>query len=159
MDCVTAFCDASFRHDTKAAAWACWVKGPLGTFNKAYPFKTPPAHATEAEKYAAINTLAIIKKMYAGYKEVTIVLQVDCLDAKFMMEGKPTKGKPETRNLHEVARKHVATLPKGWTLKLKHVKAHNGTSDVRSYVNTLIDRQAFHLAKSLSKQTKKEKTA
>ena len=135
---VTAFSDASFCDQTKAAAWAGWVKSDRGRVYKGGVIRTSVVNCNEAEFCALANTLALAEK--SGLVEIgdRMIAQTDNSRVQLVLAG--TASLRLTQCEREVV-KWVRNLVKRLSLHfdVRHVKGHLGTVTPRNAVNTVCD--------------------
>lgn len=151
---VTVNTDAGFSYKYRIGTYAYWIKGTgkhlhgSGVLKDKY--KGPPHKGPyNAEMKAILNALAVIKK--AGHPP--IIGFIFNRDNIYAQSGK--KGDALQRQLHREIRWFrqdaierlgmkkfmLLTSKQKKYADFRHVKAHNGTPDKRSYVNDWCDRQ------------------
>lgn len=145
MTVVTIFTDASFDPRNRAAGWSAWVKfGPAldQTVRLFGPVKDDPCSALGAELAAIANVLhAAARSLRLGADDL-VILQTDCLTAIDVIEGRSRR--PLRRKFVAACKGNIdQTLQAhGFRLDLRHVKAHQGGHDRRSWVNEWCDTAA-----------------
>jgi ribonuclease HI len=135
---VTAFSDASFCEETKAAAWAGWVKSDRGRVYKGGVIRTIVVSSNEAEFCALANTLALAEK--GGLLEIgdRMIAQTDNRRVQSVLTG--VANFHLTQCEHEVVN-WVQNRVKRLSLRfvVRHVKGHHGSVTPRNAVNTVCD--------------------
>lgn len=137
----TVISDASLCHETKAGGWAVWIRVDGGIrIQQSGAFKRRPAHATEAELWAALNGITIAHK--AGATDV--LLQTDSLNVVQMVQRHKQSFNGHLRRLGIMVR-----------VKAKHVRGHTNVQDARSHCNRWCDHEARRHMKQQRKELKK----
>lgn len=150
--CITIYTDASHCQQTQKAGWACWIKfAPDGVIERSGAMKMTAPDSTAAEMMAIANALAIVKRRLAPADAVLLV-NTDSMNAINRITGRTSKqAKKKCKHLQALADVINDLVPEGCELRMKHVKAHNGTKDgKRSYINNRVDkaaRKALRLAR------------
>lgn len=140
---VTINTDASFCHQTKATGYAFWIVCDRGKILKSGNLKgavTP----LECEMKCLANALHILEKSEYNDGGISkIYINSDCKNMfkRISLNTTCQLGKHIFQSISRIKK-----LRKDQTFKkfyeLRHVKAHNGTKDARSYVNDWCDREA-----------------
>ena len=140
---VSAHTDAAFCHKSQISTWAIWVQGG-GLVLKHKGICNLDTHQSQyAELYAVI--MAIKHAIYLGATEISIC--TDCLDVvKAVQFIKPEH--PLTQKLVEYM--GYLTLPEGFKLEIKHVKAHTTGRSVDVTRNRWCDKAATKLRRRLT---------
>lgn len=130
---VTVYTDASFRLDTKWAAWAAWLRCSEGRCKKSFICPPEVTSAFQAEYYSILMgiTLAVEK-----FKPQGILVCNDCDQAI-----KATW--PWNKAQDQVAewRKQIDEIREGGIqIRTKFVKAHAGGGTIQSWLNEWCDR-------------------
>jgi len=141
--CITINTDASFNHQRKVGGYAFYIVCDLFKIQKSGMFKVSPKNSMEAEMMCMANALHTLLSQKELPTTNLIVINSDCL---FSFEKIGLKkdgiGKTVAQILKKV-RKEMAwkgvIMPK---FDFRHVKAHNGTPDARSWVNDWCDKEA-----------------
>jgi len=156
--CITVNTDASFNSEYKIGGYAFYIVCDLFKIQKSGYFKVNPKSPMEAEMMCMANALYTL----AAQKELPstnwIIINSDCLFAfeKIKLKSQNNLGKTVAQLLRKV---RIATSyrdvikPK---FEFRHVKAHNGSPDARSYVNEWCDREAKKWMRLRLKEVKKE---
>lgn len=136
---ATSITDASFCPNTKASAWAAWVKvdGILAPIKRHGYFKVPVAHSEQAELYAALIGIWFAKE----HNALGVLVQTDCISVVDAINGVARKGSTLETYHREMAEKGLTHL----TLKARHVKGHTAMPDARSWINRWCDQAAGQL--------------
>lgn len=146
---VTINTDAGFSYKHRIGTFAYWIKGLGYLLNGSGVFKEPCIDPTDAEIKAIINALAVIKKtkhppilgfvinrdnIYANSRR-----KGTTLERKLHKEIKYFKKDAEDR-IGLVTFMRITRKQKKYA-DFRHVKAHSGKNDKRSWVNEYCDRQ------------------
>lgn len=132
---ATSITDASFDSNTKAAAWAAWIRvdGRSTTIKEHGLFKIPIQDANHAELYAALNGIWLAVNV--GRAQV-VLAQTDSMAVCHAIWGKH-------RIYTDILKAQLqATGLSGINLKARHVPGHSGGKDARSWVNEWCDTKA-----------------
>lgn len=139
MTFATVITDASFCHETKASAWAAWVRvrsvrypirasGNFKSVNCQSPF--------QAELFAAANGVALAIANGA----TTILVQTDCLEVVRVFNGKRS---PLPKGVAQSFGKITKMIEqKEVRVTARHVKGHTRRDEPRFYVNRWCDKNA-----------------
>lgn len=139
LNCITVNTDASYSHQRQSAGYAFWIKCDLFKIQKGGTFKSLPKNPLEAEMMCIANALHTLSTYDRLPKCKLIVVNSDCLNCfKLIYRKSPSKA---GRKVYEIVRelKKKASVPK---VEFRHVKAHSGKGDARSYVNEWCDTEA-----------------
>lgn len=138
VNCITINTDASFSHQYKKGGYAFWIVCDVFKIQKSGMFKTNPKSALEAEMMCMANALYMLATQKELPETKIIVINSDALLA-FDRVGlkKQGLGKVVAKYLKQV---RVRTFCNKY--EFRHVKAHNGTPDARSFVNNWCDKEA-----------------
>lgn len=149
---LTVFSDASFCHESKAGGGAFWAKGESGKVSDSFSI-TGAAQSHDSEVMAACEAIlrlqnhpSMLKMLERGPK-TRLVLVVDCLTVKQVLEGADPPLCPAARTLVDKV-KALRDQMRFW-LKVNHVKAHSGQGEPRKWVNSWCDRNARAKMKAL----------
>ena len=139
VNCVTINTDASFSPDYKVGGFAFYIVCDQFKITKSGMFKINPKTSIEAEMMCMANALHTLLMQKDLPQTKWIVLNSDCLSAfeKIKLKGKNSKGRLIAQILRKIRLK--CGMPK---FDFRHVKAHNGTPDARSFVNDWCDKEA-----------------
>jgi ribonuclease HI len=152
VPCITINTDASFNHHHKIGGYAFWIKCDLFTIKKSGNFNIAPNTALEAELMCIANAVYTLANQPELPLTKLIVVNSDCLNA-FYKIGKKSNcpiGKKIALKLKEIRKRTGYTYIT--KVDFRHVKAHNGTADSRSYVNNWCDKSARNeMRKKLNK--------
>ena len=138
MGYITVFSDASFDHITKASGYAYWYRDDFGHIHRG-----SGGHAELVETSGEAETVALAIAIVSAIRTLQhepgyiISLQGDCLHAISTIQGLTAKPSPVAKAFADWARK--ACEDHGLTIRPKHIRAHTGLDDRRSYVNTFCD--------------------
>lgn len=138
MGFITIFSDASFDHTTKASGYAYWLRDDFGKIHRG-----SGGHAELVESSSEAECVAICVAIVAGIRTLkhepgyVISLQSDCIHALKVLQGQIPKPSMIEAGFSKWALRVVQEH--GLSLRPKHIKAHTGLDDARSYVNTFCD--------------------
>ena len=135
---ITINTDASFCPLTKVGGYAFYIVCNQFKIQKAGEFKTLPKSSIEAETMCIGNAIATLLSQELPNQVNYIIINTDCLNAihSITMGGGKVYGK--VRKL----KNKIKRVSKANKLEFRHVKAHNGTPDARSWVNDWCDKEA-----------------
>jgi ribonuclease HI len=144
---VTINTDASFHPNLKYGAYAFWAICNDWKITKSGVFKTKCRNPDDAEARCIINALKIV--LLPHNKITKIIVNTDSLNAialitndrvhikKYISHNQQMWNYIRTA-FHETMRKNTNKA----TIEFRHVKAHSGVNDARSYVNEWCDAEA-----------------
>lgn len=140
---VTINTDASFHPYLKYGAYAFWAVCNDWKITKSGAFRKKCQTPDDAESKCIINALTVVLKAHKGITK--IIINTDSLNAISYL----TK---DTKHIHRYGLSHskmrqfqqcLTMLPIGKIkIEYRHVKAHSGVDDKRSYVNEWCDAEA-----------------
>lgn len=139
---VTINTDASFHPRYKVAAYAFWIVSDKGRIKQSGPLRKATS-PTDAELQCIANALHVLLK--SDIKGMTrLVINSDALYG-FERVGrkKPGTGGAVAKLLRQLREKYIPATR--WTERFwefRHVKAHSGVGDKRSWVNEWCDQMA-----------------
>lgn len=144
LNAITINTDASFNTKLKVGGYAFYIRVGDSIIKSAGSFKTNPANPIEAEMMCignAVYTLSSLKELPPAK---LIVINSDCLTAfeLIKLKSKNPTGKSVAlliKTLKEKASYQGLIPPR---IQFRHVKAHTGAQDARSWVNRWCDREA-----------------
>lgn len=144
LNCLTINTDASYSHKYKVGTYAFYIVCDLFKIQKSGYFKVKPKSPMDAEMMCMANALATLNAQKELPVVKLIIINSDCLYSfeKIGLKKKNETGRVVAKQLQQVRNKMAfrgVILPK---FDFRHVKAHNGTPDARSYVNDWCDREA-----------------
>lgn len=139
INCITVNTDASYSHKKNAAGYAFYIKCDLFKIQKGGMFKTMPDNPMDAEMKCIANALHTLSSQKELPKCRLIVINSDCLNCFGLIKKKSANstGRKIYNILRELRKK--TGMPK---FDFRHVKAHSGVKDARSYVNEWCDKEA-----------------
>lgn len=141
---ITINTDASFNSDYKVGGFAFYIISDVFKIMKGGTFKVQPKNSIEAEIMAIANAVYTLLQAPELRETKLIVINSDCLNAfrRITLKNPDLVGRKTAKLIKELRNKTAqrgAILP---DFEFRHVKAHNGTPDARSYVNDWCDRTA-----------------
>ena len=144
---VTVNTDASFHPELKYGAYAFWAVCNEFKITKSGVFKTKCMNPDDTEAKCIINALRVV---LLAHNDITkVIVNTDSLNAIALLEN-------DTRHI----RRYMGNNMKMWShikntykkvltqttnnplIEFRHVKAHSGIADKRSYANDFCDRAA-----------------
>lgn len=144
VNCITVNTDASFHPQHKIGGYAFYIVCDLFKIQKGGMFKNNPKTPMEAEMMCMANALFTLLSQKELPSTKWIVINSDCLFS-FSRIGRKSQddiGKKVAEMLRKVRIQtsyNNLIMPK---FEFRHVKAHNGTNDARSFVNDWCDKEA-----------------
>lgn len=144
VNCITINTDASFHPVHKKGGYAFYIVCDLFKIQKGGMFKKNPKTAMEAEMMCMANALYTLLSQKELPSTKWIVINSDCLFSfeRIKRKSQDAIGKQVAEMLRKVRLKTSykdVIMPK---FEFRHVKAHNGTPDARSWVNDWCDKEA-----------------
>lgn len=138
---VTITTDASFHYKYKIAGWAFWISTNNGSIKRSGIFKTNVANPTESELKCIANGIHVLQ--LSGLNVTKLIVNTDCMGGIQYHAKEKKKNSEKHRGLRN-ASELIKTLLDGKYPEVifRHVKAHNGQPDARSYVNDWCDKAA-----------------
>lgn len=135
---ITINTDASFCPHTKVGGFAFYIVCNQFKIQKAGEFKTLPKNSTEAEVMCIGNAIATLMVQELPENINYIIINTDSLNGihNITMGGGKIYGK--VRKL----KNKIKRVSKANRLEFRHVKAHSGAQDARSWVNEWCDTEA-----------------
>lgn len=141
---VTINTDASWHPTEKIGAFAFWAVSDIFKIQKAGYFRDPCKDPTEAEAKAILNAIHVITSSHQGITR--IIFNTDSLNAKAIFENDRKHinrfGLHWGKSLRHKFRKIFKEYDGSFKFEFRHVKAHSGKDDKRSYVNEWCDTNA-----------------
>lgn len=152
MGRVTITTDASYCPETGVGAFAFWISSDAGPVLKSGILKAPLNGSISAEAAAIANAVCFLSRTAKRLRRV--IINTDCLSVKnFLMEEATIKKQNETVK-RAVKYVHSKCIELGWTLDVRHVKAHSGVATSRKYVNSWCDGEAKRVLREYRKSKK-----
>lgn len=153
VTCITINTDASFHPIHKVGGYAFYIVCDLFKIQKGGKFKKHPKTPQEAEIMCIGNAIATLLAQKELPKAEWLIINGDC---KFGMDKIKREEDKLSKQVNQLRQKLIARLGSSKN-KFRHVKAHNGTPDARSWVNDWCDKEAkkwmrISLAEKLSKE-------
>lgn len=156
---VTINTDASFCPNSNYGAYAFWVVCNEFKITKSGVFKSKCKNPQDAEARCVINALKVVLSAHTGITK--IVVNTDSRDVVAFLGGdkehfKTAKSKAKLKHIQEAYREVLSRSLSRAKIEFRHVKAHSGVKDKRSWVNEWCDLEAkrqLNRYRSLTKQT------
>ncbi|KVR21703.1 hypothetical protein WK13_34765 [Burkholderia ubonensis] len=152
---VTLLTDASLCHETKAAGWGYYA---ISERTRAYgggPLNTNPAQSTEAEMQAIVNGLHCAVKRGVAEAGDSLIIQTDSVES---IRAFTRSRQPVGNERAAVEKFHVMLATYKFDVEFRHVKAHSGVKDKRSFVNSACDRTAKRFMRKMRAERQKSAT-
>ena len=144
---VTINTDASFHPKLKYGAFAFWAICNDFKITKSGVFRTKCISTDDAEAKCIINSLKVILLAHSGISKV--IVNTDSLNAIAILTNDKTHinryagyNKPQWGKLRKIYHETKNAGKSKPIIEFRHVKAHSGTNDARSYVNEWCDAEA-----------------
>jgi ribonuclease HI len=142
-NCITINTDASYSIQQKCGGYAFYIVCDSFKIQKSGYFKIHPENPMEAEMMCIANALHVLLHQKALPKTNFIIINSDCLNCfvRISKNSKDKLGRMIAKLIRQIREKTTikGSLPK---YEFRHVKAHNGTQDARSWVNDWCDKEA-----------------
>lgn len=141
---VTLFVDASFFHETRSGAWAFYAISQVDRLTYAGRFQQPIKDSSHAELAAIASALHVIlpHRVCAGARK--ILVQTDCVAAISWIDQARCDHHPLV-----VAQIYADLAKYGVELETRHIKAHVGVEEPRTYCHDWCDREARRIARRM----------
>jgi ribonuclease HI len=135
---ITINTDASFNPQHKLGGYAFYIVCDLFKIQKAGMFKKPVDNSKDAEIMCIGNAISTLLAQPELPETTWLIINSDCL------YGMSDIRKSTSELAKKVNRMWAALInrTKSRHNKMRHVKAHNGTPDARSWVNDWCDKEA-----------------
>jgi ribonuclease HI len=152
---ITINTDASFNRKNGVCGFAFYIICDFFKITKGGAFKGRASSAMEAELWAMANALHTLEAQ-ADLPEVkkAIIINSDCLWAfrQISLKSKNEAGRKVAQILKRLRKKTANRWGIRPAFEFRHVKAHNGTPDARSWVNDWCDKEAGKWSRIASKK-------
>ena len=150
---VTINTDASYCQENNIGAYAFWIVCNDFKIKRGGLFKDGCESSAIAEKKAIINALASLGEKQKSHCRVIVNTDSNSAIGIFTHPNWLSQNrKNPTYVLYAQLRKQFEDLTRFFDVEFRHVKAHNGTSDARSYVNDWCDKTAKHYLRKKRKE-------
>lgn len=154
--CITINTDASFHPIYKVGGYAFYIVCDLFKIQKGGMFKKKAKNAQDCEAMAIANALHTLLAQKELPSTTYIVINSDCIGAYKSVGLKREGIYRMTAEALRSLRKRTASKKGVPKFDFRHVKAHNGTPDARSYVNDWCDNEAKKWMRSAVEKIKSE---
>lgn len=134
---VTIFTDASHCPETKSAGYGYWIISDRGHLKGGAEFKSTVKNIHQAESMAVVNALYGAILAGIAQKGDTILVQSDSTPALNILEYLCKK-----EEYVEIIKEWSRLTREMDKVIYRHVKAHSGAKDARSYANRYCDNVA-----------------
>ena len=145
ITCLTINTDASWHPIHKCGGYAFYIVCDLFKIQKAGRFKNNPKSSEDAEIMCLGNALATLLAQKELPTAKWLIINGDCTKGmervRTVSMAKISNKDPIAKSVNSLRLKLIQRL-KSNKNKMRHVKAHNGTPDARSWVNDWCDREA-----------------
>ena len=153
INCLTINTDASYHQVHKVGTYAFYIVCDLFKIQKGGIFKMKVDSPEKSEMMAIGNAIHMVLAQKELPKIKTIVINTDCLNGgNKISSGHRGLGKKIQNMIMLLVRLADA---ENW--EIRHVKAHNGKPDARSFVNDWCDKEAKRWMGIKLKELKKKK--
>lgn len=143
VNCITINTDASFNSQKKVGGYAFYIVCDLFRVQKSGAFKVHPNNSMEAEMMCMVNALHTLLNQKELPSTKLIVVNSDCLFAfeRISRKSQDVIGRKIAYYIRQIRIKTAinSIIPK---YEFRHVKAHSGKGDARSWVNEWCDKEA-----------------
>lgn len=136
--CITINTDASFHPKYKCGGYAFLIKSDLFEIKMGGAFKNNPTTPTDAEIKGIGNSIHVLLHLQDLPECDLLVINNDCKSGMQWLETPIYKTPKKIRRMIDALLVRLGN-PK---FEFRHVKAHNGTPDARSFVNNWCDVEA-----------------
>jgi len=150
VNCITINTDASFNTQLKIGGYAFYIVCDLFKIQKGGKFKTQPAHPTYAEMMCIGNAIATLLAQKELPECNWIIINSDSTSAMSMIKSRKSELGEKIFVLLQLLKTRTQTKK----VEFRHVKAHNGKPDSRSWVNDWCDKEAKKWMKKAVKEYK-----
>jgi hypothetical protein len=143
-------------------SWACWIKSSHYKIKEAKLCEGPVANSSVAEAIAVEQALMLLdllinsQEFLLDQREKNGIHLYINTDSAWVIQA--LNGNIKRSKHLDIARR-IRSLVEGFTVDVRHVKAHTKNTDARSWVNRWCDKQAHSLVsrkvKELDGRTKK----
>ena len=142
---VTINTDASFHSGLKYGAFAFWAICDDFKITKSGVFRSKCIDSNDAEARCIINALRVVVLAHKGITR--IIVNTDSLNAIALITNDKIHldryiGKGRSRWKHILKAYHETIKGRSLKIEFRHVRAHSGVKDARSYVNEWCDLEA-----------------
>lgn len=143
VKCITINVDASYSSQYKVAGYAFWIVCDKFVIKKSGMMKVSPKGSEDAELMGIANAVYTLLKTPELPCCKLVVINNDCLGAQRKIGHKSQN--PIARKIAGINKQLRSALYSTGThpvIEFRHVKAHSGAKDKRSYVNEWCDAEA-----------------
>lgn len=141
---VTINTDASFHPQLKYGAYAFWAICNDWKITKSGVFRKKCIDPDDAEAKCILNALTVVLKAHKGITK--IIINTDSLNATAYLKNDKKhvqKYRLSMSKLRQFRTLYIDLIRnKKIDIEFRHVKAHSGTNDARSYVNEWCDAES-----------------
>lgn len=153
-ECLTINTDASFCGRSKAGGFAFWIVHNDFVIKKAGKFKELIVRdSSEAEVKCIGNAIWMVLQQQDLKPTRKIIINTDSKIAMRQIQNKHTQ--PGAKTLKLINKLTAALGCQQW--EFRHVKAHSGVNDKRSFVNEWCDKEAKRFMREARKEINKTK--
>lgn len=151
---VTITTDISLNQQRKKAAYAFWISTELGAIKRSGMLKGKHSNVPLAELMCIANAVHFFIK--TGLKTKRLIINTDNQGGQVLLIKNGKEGR--NKQVDVVARLINETVNgKYEEVVFRHVKAHKGTRDKRSYVNDWCDRESRSVLRNYLYPTRNDK--
>ena len=138
INCLTINTDASYHQKHKVGTYAFYIVCDLFKIQKGGIFKTEVNSPEKCEMMAIGNAIHMVLTQKELPKIKTIIINTDCLNGG----NKISSGHRGLGSKIKLMIRMLVQLVDAEHWEIRHVKAHNGKPDARSFVNDWCDKEA-----------------
>jgi ribonuclease HI len=135
---ITINTDASWHPEYKVGGYAFWIVCDKFKITKSGKFKTNPKSSTEAEIMAIGNAIHALLSINEPLECSLLVINTDSKQAISRIKSGVCEYGKMVRSIHLKLLSKINARKN----KFRHVKAHSGKDDSRSFVNEWCDTEA-----------------
>ncbi len=151
---VTINTDASFTHKFNRGSFAMWIVSNQGRLKQGGMLKQEMKTPWEAEMQAIVNAIYVLRGL-PWINVHRVICNTDCLNAIHLFQNDVREIRYHSllnKRSKKIVKRFISVSgPFRGMIEFRHVKAHSGKDDARSYVNEWLDREAkFHMGNFLT---------
>lgn len=139
---VTILSDASHCSETGCGGWGAYIISKRKRLYAAGSLKTKCQTSHDAEFMAVINAIYVAMTYGVAEHGDELLIQCDNIRVVNHMGGYPTKAVPSQLERDCISKLHEMKANNNFSIRIRHIKAHNGVEEPRYYVHNKIDKMA-----------------
>jgi ribonuclease HI len=143
LNCITINTDASFHPELKVGGYAYHIRYGSVKIQGSGAFKVNPLNPLEAEMMSIANAIHVLCSIPDLPPTKLIIINSDCLNCfpKIALDSKNEVGRKTAKLLAKLVKK-TATESGISRYEFRHVRAHTGAQNARSFANEWCDGEA-----------------